>query len=121
MARIGNFNFLNNRRKSKMIFSQNIIEKLKLFALIVLPLLFYILPEKSICEGQSICLFVNVFGVECFGCGMTRAIYSAMHFNFETALSYNKLVVVVLPLLIFLWTKMLYKVIKDIKTSKSRN
>lgn len=98
-----------------MFFSENIIEKLKLLALFALPLLFYLLPEKSIYEGQSICLFVNLFGVECFGCGMTRAIYSAMHLDFETALSYNRLVVVVLPMLMCVWVSLIHRVVRGMK------
>ncbi len=104
-----------------MLLRKNMIEKLKLSALIVVPLLFYFMPEKSIYEGHSICLFVNLFGVECFGCGMTRAIYSAIHFDFEKAMSYNKLVVVVLPLLIYVWTRMTYKACIVLKNSSNNS
>ncbi len=98
-----------------MVFSEKIIQRLKLSALFILPLLFYLLPEKSIYEGHSICLFVNLFGVECFGCGMTRAVYSAVHLDFARAMSYNKLVVVVLPLLVYVWVMMIYKIAKGMK------
>jgi hypothetical protein len=39
---------------------------------------------------------------------MTRAILSAIHFQFTNAFHYNKLVIIVLPLLIYIWFKTLF-------------
>jgi hypothetical protein len=50
---------------------------------------------------------VLLFDKECFGCGITRAIQHAIHFDFYTAWNYNKLVVIVAPVLFFLWLKWL--------------
>ena len=38
-------------------------------------------------------------------CGITRAVLSGLHFNFEDAINYNIMVVIVLPLLIDIWIR----------------
>ncbi len=35
------------------------------------------------------CVFVRIFGVECAGCGMSRAIFAALRFDFASAFSYH--------------------------------
>lgn len=77
--------------------------------LILLPIVIYAIPEEGVYNGKSICIFTNVFGVECWGCGITRAIFSALYFRFAEAWEYNRLVVIVLPLLIFEWLKTIIK------------
>jgi hypothetical protein len=74
-----------------------------------------ILPADFFDEGQSICISVLLFDETCFGCGMTRAIQHLIHFNFFTAYSYNKLAIIVLPLLVYVWGKELYNVYNKAK------
>ncbi|TXK52885.1 DUF2752 domain-containing protein [Pontibacter qinzhouensis] len=81
----------------------------KLFGLICLPLLLLCLPASFFDEGQSMCLSVLLADTECHGCGMTRAIMHLIHFDFATALTYNKLSVIVLPVLIYLWGQTIYQ------------
>jgi hypothetical protein len=57
---------------------------------------------------NSICLIKYFTGNECAGCGMTRAIFSAIHLQFENAYNFNKLFLIILPLLIFIWAKTLF-------------
>ncbi len=72
--------------------STSLLLLLGLIALAALPLpLLEALP--------AVCLFRNLFGFECPGCGMTRAIACILHGEFARALHYNRAVVVVLPLL----------------------
>ena len=56
-------------------------------------------------HGPTMCVSRLLLGVECPGCGMTRASMHALHFDFAAAWHYNRLVVVVLPLLAWLWGK----------------
>ena len=63
-------------------------------------LLLAMLPADVLARLPSVCLFKNLFDTECAGCGMTRALSSALHLDFASARSHNRLVVVVLPLLI---------------------
>ena len=82
----------------------------KLLILVLIPVVLYAIPLENICNGNTICIFTNLFGVECWGCGITRAIFSALHFRFHDALEYNRLFVVVLPLLLFLWLRAVVRV-----------
>ena len=78
---------------------------IKLLLLLSLPIVLYTIPEESIYTGKSICIFTNIFGVECWGCGITRAIFSVLYFRFTEAWEYNKLVPIVFPLLVYEWIK----------------
>jgi hypothetical protein len=65
------------------------------------------LPPEWLKNQHSICLFKNLTGHECYGCGMTRAILSGIHLQFVNAFHYNKLFIIVLPLLVYIWSKTL--------------
>jgi len=47
------------------------------------------------------CYFHELTGLECPGCGITRAIYCLMHFDIVQALHYNVMFVLTIPLLMF--------------------
>lgn len=66
---------------------------------IVAPVLFLLLPTSFFETGHSICLFQNLFGMQCPGCGMTRAISAMLHGDILSAIRYNRSVAVVFPLL----------------------
>lgn len=54
------------------------------------------------------CLIKNIFGVSCPGCGMTRACFSALRFNFKLAFYYHPLWILLIPsvlVLLFLYFK----------------
>ena len=46
------------------------------------------------------CLFHRLTGLECPGCGMTRATYAALHGRFGEALRFNPLGMIVVPALV---------------------
>ena len=57
-----------------------------------------------------VCLFHSLTGLNCPGCGMTRALYALLHGNFRMALKDNALFVLAFAVLIlagvrFLWLK----------------
>ncbi|WP_371025168.1 DUF2752 domain-containing protein [Paraclostridium ghonii] len=65
----------------------------------------YLIPISYI-ESRSFCLWYNLFGVKCFGCGMTRAFFNFSRLNIEKALNYNPMIVlIIIPI---------YMIIKDI-------
>ena len=76
-----------------------------LFAYIILPIILFFIPLEWLNKQHSICLIKNIFGVECYGCGITRAIISGVQLDFYKAIEYNKMVIVVLPLFIYEWFK----------------
>ena len=91
------------------------IERFLLF--VSIPVIFYLIPY-SIFEGSTtICLFKNVFGVECPGCGTTRAIHQVIHLNFANAFDLNRMIIVVFPLLTYLWIKNTIQYYKEAKGS----
>ena len=87
----------------------------KLLILVLLPAVLYAIPLENICNGNTICIFTNLFGVECWGGGITRAIFSALHLRFHDAWEYNPLFVVVLPLLLFLWMRAVVRQLQNVK------
>ena len=85
--------------------SDRIFNKLLFSVILVLPILLYLVPLDWLNKQHTICLFKNIFGIDCYGCGITRAVLSGLHFNFEDAIIYNIIVVIVLPLLIYIWIR----------------
>ena len=77
----------------------------KLILLIGLPLVILILPYNLVFEGPTVCIFKNIAGYDCFGCGMTRGIYYFLKGDIIEATRYNWRVLLVCPLLIMLWLK----------------
>jgi len=82
-----------------------IYRPIRLASILILPILLFFVPIDCLNGEHTICLFKNLTGRECYGCGMTRAIISAIQFDFETAFHYNKLIVIVFPLLLYEWMK----------------
>ena len=60
---------------------------------------FAAVPTAAWGAVPSVCVFRNALGVECLGCGMTRALALAMHGHFTEALTLNAGVSVLLPAL----------------------
>jgi len=58
-----------------------------------------LVPPTVLERLPTLCLFRNLTGWECPGCGMTRAILSLLRGDLATALHYNRMVVLVFPLL----------------------
>ncbi len=85
--------------------------KIRLAGLLAIPVVVCCIPAGWIMHGHSVCLFRNLFGAECYGCGMTRALFSLLRLDFGAAWGYNRLVVVVAPLLVYLFLKEVAKTI----------
>src|SRR5205809_6554685 len=69
------------------------------------PMALMMLPISVFESSPSICLFRSLFGMHCPGCGMTRAVVCVLHADFARAWSYNKMVIVVFPLLSWSWSQ----------------
>lgn len=72
-------------------------------AFLLLPLILPFLPADFFDYGPPLCPSRVLLDTECPGCGLTRATQHLIHFEWETALDYNPLVVVTTPFLIWLW------------------
>ena len=79
----------------------------------LLPAFVYLIPlEWLFDEGHTLCLFHNLTGQECWGCGMSRALMSLMYLDFESAWAYHRGVVVVAPELAWLWVKWIVRLVR---------
>ena len=93
-----------------------------IFGLLLLPIVLLILPTDFFDTGESVCLSVRLFELTCYGCGLSRAIQHLIHLDFEMAYAYNKLSVVVLPVLLLVWVgecKRIFVILKN-KDKKKR-
>ena len=73
-----------------------------------LPAAVMLIPTSAVEQGPTLCLIKNLTGHDCPGCGLTRAFPSVAHFEFRRAWQFNRLVVVVLPLVGWLWARAVY-------------
>lgn len=85
-----------------------------------LPLLLCAIPMEWLKEQHTICLFKNLTGSDCIGCGITRAVISAVQCDFAAAFQYNKLIVIVFPLLVYAWIKLVLTNIKKLRPTHIR-
>lgn len=90
--------------------------------LIVSPLVLICLPADFFdLSTQDLCLSKICFNRECFGCGITRAVMHFIHLEFKEAMMYNKLVVFVVPFLVYLWIDAFRMCLKTLKNNNLRN
>ena len=72
-----------------------------------------IIPFEIIEGGPAICVFKNLLGIECPGCGMTRAFSCIMHGDLIAAVSYNRLVIIVFPLFCLVLLRDIFSLLKE--------
>lgn len=86
---------------------------LRIACWVLLPLAVYLIPQEWIfSEGHTLCLFKNITGHECYGCGITRAMVCLMHFDFAGAYHYHRAVFIIAPVLFYLWSGVLWRAFK---------
>lgn len=78
--------------------------------LLLIPLVLLVLPADFFDTGRAVCLSVVLFGKTCYGCGITRAVHHLIHLEFLEAYNFNKLVVIVFPLISYLYLKEIVRV-----------
>ena len=87
-------------------------------AIAMAPLVVYLFPRESFFDhSHTLCLFHLLTGKDCWGCGMTRALVSLMYLDFRAAWEFNRGVVVVAPLLLWLWIRW---IIREVQRAKVR-
>lgn len=89
--------------------------------LVSVPFILWILPVESVKSGHiELCPSVLLFGKECFGCGITRAVVNFHHWEFQEAIFYNMSVIVVYPFLAYCWVLFLKELLFEIKPSLAK-
>ncbi len=80
---------------------------------VLVPISIFLLPINFFDSNSTIvCLSRLLLDTECWGCGLTRSVMHALHGDFAGAWNYNKLIILVLPLLIAVWAKNLWKILQ---------
>lgn len=73
-------------------------------ALSLFPFVLWLLPAGFFDRtGLELCPSKFFFDIECFGCGITRAVMHLHHLDWREAVYYNNLVVIVYPALVATW------------------
>jgi hypothetical protein len=75
------------------------------------PFFLFLLPANYFDSGKSLCISIQLFNLECIGCGLTRAIMHLLHFDLEAAWNYNKISVFIFPILVMFWVYLFGKLI----------
>lgn len=89
--------------------------------IVFVPLILVILPADFFDHGPTICISKLLTAADCPGCGITRATQHAIHFDFSNAWNYNKLFVVITPLLIWMYITEVFESYKFYKRWKHQS
>ncbi|MFO6430249.1 DUF2752 domain-containing protein [Erythrobacter sp. W302b] len=76
------------------------IEKLLALPSVVV---YALLPDLGLQSIQAFCIFRTLTGLECWGCGMTRALHNLLHLDFSTSIAHNFLAAPVVIILAIVW------------------
>jgi len=79
-----------------------------------------IVPTEVLARGPTICVWKNLFGIDCPTCGMTRAFSSILHGKLIHAIGYNKLVVVFFPVYCGLLLREAARLVRSLRPDVSR-
>src|SRR5258706_12113468 len=75
---------------------------------LLVPLLIFQINYYSGNAHFTFCLFKNITGRDCYGCGVLRGISACLHLDFSAAYRLNHLNLLTIPLLTFLYGKELW-------------
>jgi hypothetical protein len=92
----------------------NYVEYIILFGPFILPFI----SLDWLQSGDTICIYKNLTGHECFGCGTTKSIVAISQLEFSKAFAFNRLVVIVAPLLFIIWIKRWYEFVNKTAHNK---
>jgi hypothetical protein len=81
--------------------------KIGLAIWLALPLFLLLMPADFFDYGRAICPSKSFLNLECPGCGLTRAVQHAIHFQFSEAWGFNRGIVFALPALFLIYIHIL--------------
>ena len=82
---------------------------LRFILALTIPIALYFVPVDYFDSGETICIVKNIAGYECPGCGMIRALFHTIHFEYSAAFQDNKGVFIVFLLLAFNWGQIVFE------------
>jgi hypothetical protein len=78
---------------------------------IIAPVALLFFPKDYFDHGKfSVCLSKSLAGIECYACGLTRAVMHFIHLDFEAAWMFNKISFIVVPMLGLMWIKAIFDI-----------
>jgi hypothetical protein len=86
--------------------------------LILTPIVLLLLPKDYFNGSMELCPSMLLLNRECPGCGLTRGVMHLIHFDFDSALYYNPLSFVMLPVLGYVWGKWTWNAWKDLRSGE---
>lgn len=98
--------------------SSKTFNQLYIGGILLIPVVLGVLPANFFDTGESLCLSRQLFDMNCYGCGLTRAIQHMIHFEFQTAWDYNPRSFIVVPLFIILGIQEIRSSLKRIRISR---
>jgi len=91
---------------------------IKLVLLAAIPLLLGRINYQLQDNAFSFCLFKNITGKNCYGCGLLRGISALLHADFVAIVQLNHLNIITIPMLVYLYLKqavgIVYKAVRSI-------
>jgi hypothetical protein len=90
-------------------FKRPLVIKSWLVLLLMAPLVLWLLPADFFDQGLVVCPSRVLFDLECFGCGMTRAVMYLHHLDIDQAVYFNPGVLLVYPALVMVWGRWVYR------------
>lgn len=90
----------------------------RLVAICLVPIAMALVPMRALNAAPPVCLYTIATGTHCWGCGMTRALCSAVRGEFLAAFDYNARVIVVLPVLFFVWLRTVSRELAELTREK---
>ena len=87
---------------------QDLFFVLRPLAPLALGVYLWTLPSDYFDQGESVCMSVRLFDVECWGCGLTRRIHHLLHGQWKESLAYHPLgwlVSLLLGLVLLQWIR----------------
>ncbi len=85
---------------------------LKLVLFLIIPIIFWLINYKSVDNDFSFCLFKNIWGIKCYGCGLSRGISAVLHLKLEEAYKLNRINLISIPIIFIIYIKSLLKLLK---------
>lgn len=96
-----------------------LLRKAWLAILLLFPIILWILPARFFDQtGVELCPSKLFFNIECFGCGMTRAVMHFHHFDFAEAFYYNYAVLIAYPILVFFWCRWVWQTWRSLRSGQ---
>ena len=89
------------------------INRIIFFILVSVLLLFFLYNVNILYNPylETICIYKNIFGRDCWNCGMTRAFQAILHGEFDIAIKYNWKCIFVFPFTVIVYLYSWYKFI----------